>query len=67
MKRLFSVMLVAVLVASFVFGVMAADSQAKTHDCRYECQGIYWMRCCPPGQTSPDRGPSCTWTGYYCA
>ena len=67
MKKLFSLALVAVLVASFVFGVMATDSQAKQGECRYECQDIYWMRCCPPGQTSPASGPACVWTGYYCA
>lgn len=69
MKKLLSVILVAVLVASFVFTVMATDSQAKTGgDCYYECQGIYYMYCCPPGKIHIDGGGMyCTFTGWYCA
>ncbi|UCG62085.1 MAG: hypothetical protein JSV52_01980 [Candidatus Zixiibacteriota bacterium] len=70
MKKLLNMVLVAILVASFVFTVMATDSQAKVGGgCHYECQGIYWMECCPPGgQTSPDKGGiPCVWTGAYCA
>lgn len=69
MKKLLSFALVAVLVASFVFGVMATSSQAKYGECYYKCgegDDCKYYICCPPGQVAPDKGPSCTWTGSWC-
>ena len=47
MKKFLSVFLVTVLVASFMVGLMATDSQADVPiKCWIECRGVYAVECC---------------------
>ncbi|UCD64179.1 MAG: hypothetical protein JSW34_01715 [Candidatus Zixiibacteriota bacterium] len=65
MKKFLSVFLVTLLVASFIVGALASDSQANVpQKCWIECQGVYAVECCKFVQPKVGTWVRCTVVGY---